>query len=178
MYSFIDGFSGYQQISIAKEAHHNTTFVTEWDYFQYTVMPFGLKNAPIVFSRVFVAMFKEFIQRFLQVYMDDWTVYGLIRDHLDNLQLIIERYRQHQIALNSKKCIFCVSFGMLLGHIICKEGLLVDPVKITLILNLPPSTNVKMLRAMLGNTRYYHNFIKGYTAITAPMEKLRKKDAT
>ena len=85
MYSFTDGFLGYQQIQIAKEDHHKTTFVTEWGCFQYTVMPFGLKNPPTIFCCVVVTVFKYFIQKFLQVYMDDWTVYGLIRDHLDNL---------------------------------------------------------------------------------------------
>ena len=68
-------------------------FVTEWGCFQYTVMPFGLKNPLAVFSQVVVAVFKYFIQKFLQVYMDDWTVYGLIRDHIDNLQLMLERCR-------------------------------------------------------------------------------------
>ena len=67
---------------------------------------------------------------------------------------------------------------MLLGHIICKEVMLVNSVKITLILNLPPPTNVKMIWATLGNTGYYRKFIKGYATITAPMEKLLKKDAT
>ena len=109
--------------------------------------------------------------------MDDWIVYGLAKDHLHNLRLILERCRQHQIALNSKKCIFYAPFGILLGHIVCKEGLLVDLEKIALILSLPPPTNVNMLRATLGHTGYYHKFIRGYTAITAPMEKLLKKDA-
>ena len=65
MYSFIDGFSGYHQIQIAKEDCHKTTFVTEWGYFQYTFMLFGLKNAPAVFSHVDVTVFKYFIQKFL-----------------------------------------------------------------------------------------------------------------
>ena len=81
----MDGFSGYHQIRIVKENFHKTTFVIEWGCFQYTVTPFGLKNAPTVFSCVVVVVFKDFIQKFLHVYMDDWTVYGLIRDHLDNL---------------------------------------------------------------------------------------------
>ena len=75
MYSFVDGFYGYHQIRITKEDRHNTTFVTEWGCFKYTVMFFGLKNAPAIFSRVVVATFKDFIQNFLVVYMDDWTVY-------------------------------------------------------------------------------------------------------
>ena len=65
MYSFTDGFSGYHQIKIAKEDHHKTTFVTEWDCLQYTVIPFGLKNAPTIFSRVVITAFKYFIQKFM-----------------------------------------------------------------------------------------------------------------
>ena len=66
---------------------------------------------------------------------------------------------------------------MLLGHIICKQGLLVDPMKIALILSLPLSTNVKQLRATLGHTGCYYKFICGFVVITAPMERLLKKDA-
>ena len=95
MYSFMDGFSGYHQIRIEKEDCHKNTFVIEWGIFQYIVMPFGINNALEIFSRVVVAVFKDFIQKFLQVYMDDWTIYGLIRDHLNNLRLMIERCQHH-----------------------------------------------------------------------------------
>ena len=77
--------------------------------------------------------------------MDDWTMYGLIKDHLENLRLMLERCQQHHIMLNSKNCIFCAPFGILLGHIVCKKGLLVDPAKIALILSFPPLKNVNML---------------------------------
>ena len=86
--------------------------------------------------------------------MDDWTVYGLIRDHLDNLRLMLERCRQLHITLISKNCIFDAPSGMILGHIVCKEGLLVDLAKIALILSLPPTMNVKILQATLGHTGY------------------------
>jgi hypothetical protein len=67
----MDGFSGYHQIKIVQEDRYKTTFATEWGCYQYTVMPFGLKNAPTIFSRVVVATFKEFIHKFLEVYLDD-----------------------------------------------------------------------------------------------------------
>ena len=140
------------------------------------MMPFGLKNTPTIFSRVVVTAFKYFIQNFLQVYMDDLTFYGLIRDHLENLWLMLERCWQHHIALKSKKCIFCTPFGMLLGHIVCKQGFLVDSANIVLILSLPPPRNVKQLRAMLGHIGYYHKFIYGYATIRAPMDRFLKKD--
>jgi hypothetical protein len=120
-YSFTDGFSGYHQIKIVQEDRHKTTFVTEWGSYQYTVMPFGLKNAPMVFSRVVVAMFKEFIHKFLEVYLDDWTVFSLLKDHIEVLRMMLDRCRQCHISLNLKKCIFCAPFGILLGHVVCKR---------------------------------------------------------
>ena len=110
--------------------------------------------------------------------MDDWTVYGLAKDHVVNLRLMLERCRKHQISLNLKKCIFYTPFGILLGHIVCKEGMLVNPAKIAIIVDIPPPTTVKQLRVILGHTGYYRKFIKGYAQITTPMEKLLKKDVT
>ena len=133
MYSFNDGFSGYHQIRIAPEDRHKTTFATEMGSFQYIVMPFGLKNAPAMFSRVVISAFKEFIHKFLEVYFDDWTIFGLLKDRIASLRLMLDKCRQHQISLNLKKCIFCAPFGILLGHIVCKQGLMVDPVKIAII---------------------------------------------
>jgi hypothetical protein len=78
-------------------------------------MPFGLKNTPTVFSRVVVAAFKEFIYKFLEVYLDDWTMFSLLKDHVETLRLMLHRCRQFQIYLNLKKCIFCTLFGILLG---------------------------------------------------------------
>jgi hypothetical protein len=71
VYSFTDGFSGYHQIHNSKEDRHKTTFSTEWGSYQYIVMPFGLKNAPTIFSRVVVESFKEFFHKFLEAYIDD-----------------------------------------------------------------------------------------------------------
>jgi hypothetical protein len=87
-YSFTDGFSRYHQIKIAQEDRYKNTFATEWGSYQYTVMPFGLKNAPAFFSRVVVAIFKEFIHKFHEVYLDDWTVFSLLKDHIEVLRLM------------------------------------------------------------------------------------------
>jgi hypothetical protein len=176
-YSFTDGFSGYHQIMIHEADRHKTTFAIEWGFFQYTVMPFGLKNAPAILSRVVVAVFKEFIHKLLEVYFDDWIVFGLLKKHIELLRLMLAKCKQHQISLNLKKSIFYVPFGNLLGHIVCKQGLMVDPAKITIIVNLQPPSSVKQLRTTLGHTGYYRKFIKGYAQITTPMEKLLKHDA-
>ena len=85
IYSFRYGFLGYHQISIAKEDRHKTTFVTKWECFQYIMISFGLKNVPTVFSRIVVIVLKDFIHKFLAVYMDDWTIYVLVKYHTVNL---------------------------------------------------------------------------------------------
>ena len=174
VYSFTDGFPGYNQIRIHEEDMHKTTFATEWGSFQYIVMPFGLKDAPSIFSMVVVEIFKEFIHKFREVYFDDWTVFGLMDKHVGALRLMLAKCREHQISLNLKKCIFCVPFGILLGHVVCRQGLMVDPTKIVIIVNLPPPNSVKQLCTTLGHIGYYKIFIKGYAQITAPMEKLLK----
>ena len=143
--------------------------------FQYTVMPFGLKNAPAIFSRVVISAFKEYIHKFLEVYFDDWTIFGLLKDHITSLRLMLDKCRQHHISLNLKKCIFCAPFWILLRHIVCKQGLMMDLEKIAIIVNLPPPTSVRQLRTTLGHTGYYIKFIKGYAQITASMEKQLKK---
>ena len=89
---------------------------------------------------------------------------------------MLDKCRQHQISLNLKKCIFCAPFGILLGHIVCKQGLMVDPAKIAIIVNFPPPKSVKQLCTTLVHTIYYRKFIKGYAQITTPMEKQLKKD--
>jgi len=90
LYSFTNGFFGYHQIRIALEDRHKTTFAIEWGSYQYTVMPFGLENALAIFSRVVVAKFKGYIHKFLKVYFDDWTVFGLLKRYVTSLRLMLE----------------------------------------------------------------------------------------
>lgn len=66
------------------------TFAMEWGCFQYTVMSFGLKNAPVIFSHVVIATFKEFIHKFLEVYFDVWTMFGLVKRHVASLRLMLD----------------------------------------------------------------------------------------
>ena len=176
-YSFMDKFIGYHQVRIEKEDRINTTFTTEWGLFSYVVMPSGLKNAPTIFSSIVVATFKKIMHKFLEVYLDDQTIFRLLKDHIQVLRLILYRCRQSQISLNLKKCIFHMPFGVLLDHVVCKESMIVDQVKIDVIMDISPPTLVKTLCATLGHIGFYRNFIRNYTQITEPLEKLLRKDA-
>jgi hypothetical protein len=138
-------------------------------------MPFGLKNAPSIFSRVVVEAFKEFLYKFLEAYLDDWTIFSLLKNHIECLRLMLDKCRLWQIELNLKKFIFFSPFAVLLAHIVCKQGLLVDPSKISIIVYLPPPTLVKQLCTVLGHIGYYRKLIKVYAQIIEPMEKPLKK---
>lgn len=149
---FTDGFSGYYQIKIAKEDWNKTTFSAKWGSYQYMIMLFGLKNAPVVFSHVVVATFKDFMHKFLEVYLDDWTIFNLLKKHVQNVRMMLDRCRQLHISLNLNKCIFCSPFGILLGHIVCRDGLIDDPTNVVVIVDLVAPTTVKQLHATLGHT--------------------------
>jgi hypothetical protein len=130
VYSFADGFFGYHQVQIAKEDKKNNTFMTKWGSFSYNVIPFGINNVAVVFSQIVIATFHKFIHKFLEVYLDDWTMYSLLKDHIKLLWLMLDHCKKLHISLNLRQCVFCVPFGNLLGHIVCREGVLVDPTKL------------------------------------------------
>lgn len=138
------------------------TFVIEWGWSKYTVIPFGLKNVLAIFFLILIMAFKDFIHKFLELYFDDWTVFGLVKHHVASLCLTLDMCWRYQIMLNLNKCLFCVPFSVLLGHVVCKQRLKVDPANITVIINLEAPRSVKQLRTTLDHTVYYHKFIKDY----------------
>jgi hypothetical protein len=87
----MDGFLGYHQIKIAPKNMYKAKFGIEWGSYQYIVMPFVLKNSPTIFSRVVIASFKEFIHEVLEVYLDESTMYILLKDHVEILRIMLER---------------------------------------------------------------------------------------
>jgi hypothetical protein len=117
-------------------------------------MPFGLKNAPTIFSKVVVKSFKEFLHIYLEAYFDDWIVFNLLQNHIECLRLMLDKCRKCHISLKLKKCIFFSPFRVLLGNIVCKKGLLVYPSKIAIIVDLPPPTSVRQSHTALGHIGY------------------------
>ena len=115
---------------------------------------------PLLFFFNSSSCFKDDIHKFPEVYFDDWMVYGMVKNLIETLRMMLGRWRQFHIYLNVKKCIFCPPFGVLLSHVICQEGILMDPTKIAIIVNLPPPFLVKQLRTTLGHIGYYRKFIR------------------
>ncbi|KAD4384648.1 hypothetical protein E3N88_24816 [Mikania micrantha] len=176
-YCFLDGFSGYFQIPIAPEDQENTTFTCPYGTYAYRRMPFGLCNAPATFQRCMVAIFQDMIESSMEVFMDDFSVYGDSFDQcLVNLEKMLKRCVETKLMLNWEKCHFMVTEGIVLGHKISRAGIEVDQAKIETISKLPPPSSVKAIRSFLGHAGFYRRFIKDFSKITRPMTHLLEKD--
>ncbi|CAN6677893.1 unnamed protein product [Malus baccata var. baccata] len=176
-YCFLDGYSGYNQIAIAPEDQEKTTFTCSYGTFAYRRMPFGLCNAPATFQWCMISFFSDMVERIIEVFMDDFSVYGSSFDHcLENLKLVLERCKETNLVLNWEKCQFMVKHGIVLGHLISSNGIEVDKAKIDLISKLPPPTSVKGVRSFLGHTGFYRRFIKDFSKISRPLCNLLAKD--
>ena len=112
MYSFLDGFSGYNQICMHPEYQEKTTFVTEWGVFVAVVMTFGLKTVPTTFQRIISEVFGEYIPAFILGFLDDYAVYGMCKGHLHHLRLCLERCHFIQVFLDDNAV-----YGMRKGHL-------------------------------------------------------------
>ena len=150
MLSFMDGFSGYNQIMMAPEDIEKTSFITEWGTYCYRVMPFRLKNARATYQRATTTQFHNMMHRDVEVYVDDMIVKSRDRvDHLAALQTFFERIKRFRLRLNPKKCTFRVTSGKLLGHIVSEWGIEVDLKKIRAILGMPAPRTEREIRGFL-----------------------------
>jgi hypothetical protein len=176
-YCFLDGYSGYNQIEIALEDQEKTTFTCPFGTFAYRRMPFGLCNAPTTFQRCMLSIFSDMVERFLEIFMDDFSVFGdSFDDCLINLEKILSRCEEKNLVLNWKKCHFMVTNGIVLGHIVSSKGIEVDKSKIELIANLPTPKSVKDVRSFLGHAGFYRRFIKDFSVISKPLCNLLTKE--
>ncbi|RVW69244.1 Retrovirus-related Pol polyprotein from transposon 17.6 [Vitis vinifera] len=122
--TFLDGYSGYFQIEIDLEDQEKTTFTCPFGTFAYRRMPFGLCNAPATFQRCMLSIFSDMVERIMEVFMDDITVYGSSYEEcLLHLEAVLQRCIEKDLVLNWEKCHFMVQQGIVLGHIISKKGI-------------------------------------------------------
>ena len=176
-FCFLDGYSGYNQISIAPEDQEKTTFTCPNGTFAFRRMPFGMCNAPATFQRCMMSIFSNLVEDVMEIFMDDFTVYGSSFDQcLKNLETVLQRCQDKQLALNWEKCHFMVTEGIVLGHKISATGLEVDQSKVSIIKTLAPPTTVKGVRSFLGYAGFYKRFIKDFSKIARPICRLLEKD--
>jgi len=177
-YCFLDGSSGYNLIVVNLEDQEKTAFTCPYGVFAYRRMPFGLCHAPITFQRCMLAIFADLVQKSIEVFMDDFSVFGPSFDScLENLDVVLKRCIDTNLVLNWEKCHFMVREGIVLGHRVSSRGIGVNHAKVDVIEKLPPPSNVKGVKSFLGHTAFYRRFIKDFSKIVKPLCNLLVKDA-
>ncbi|GBG92987.1 hypothetical protein CBR_g58072 [Chara braunii] len=160
----IDLRSGYHQIHVVAADQPKTAFRSRFGHYEFTVMPFGLTNAPATFQRAMRDIFRDILEQYVLVYLDDILVYSrTLEEHLRHLRDVLDRLRRHGFYAMLSKCRFAQHKVDFLEHYVSDQGLHMDDAKITSIAEWPAHTSAKQLRSFLGLTSYYSNFIRGYT---------------
>jgi hypothetical protein len=165
-FSKIDLRSGYFQLKIRESDIPKTAFVTRYGQFEFTVMSFGLTNAPAYFMNLMNKIFMDELDKFVVVFIDDILVYSKsIQEHEQHLRVVLEKLRVHRLYAKFSKCEFWLERVAFLGHILTVEGIAVDLEKVKAVSNWQRPTNVSEIRSFLGLAGYYRRFIEGFSKI-------------
>jgi hypothetical protein len=156
VFSKIDLRSGYHQLRIRPSDIPKTAFITKYGLYEFTVMSFGLTNAPAFFMNLMNSVFMDYLGKFVVVFIDDILIYSQSEEeHAGHLRMVLQRLREHQLYAKLSKCEFWIDEVLFLGHIINKEGLVVDPKKVADILNWKAPTDARGLKSFIGMDGHY-----------------------
>lgn len=124
-----------------------------------------------------VSIFSDFLESCIEVFKDDFTVYGSSFDTcLDNLDKVLHRCIETNLVLNYEKCHFMVEQGIVLGHVISNKGIEVDPAKIDVISHFPCPSCVREVRSFLGHAGFYRRFFQDFSKRALPLSNLLQKE--
>ncbi|KAM0860250.1 hypothetical protein ACQ4PT_046658 [Festuca glaucescens] len=175
MLSFLDAYSGYHQVWMAKEDEEKMSFRTTSGIYCYIRMAFGLRNAGATFARLVQIVLKPQLGRNVSAYVDDIVVKSIKEnDHLSDLQETFANLRSVGLKMNQEKCIFGVRSGKLLGFLVSKRGIEVDPNKILAIVNMKPLQSRKQAQRLAGRIAALSRFIAKSAERSLPFFKTLK----
>ena len=158
--SFMDAFSGYNQIKMNPKDQVHTSFITSFGTYCYRVMPFGLKNAGVTFQRCVTEVFKPQLGRNMEVYVDDMIVKTKVAsNHLEDLRETFDRLRFYNMKLNPQKSVFGAASGKFLGCMVSRRGIEANPEKIKAILEMQPPSSVKDMQRLAGQVAALGRFV-------------------
>ena len=163
-FSKLDLQSGYHQIRIAEDdgSIQRTAFRTRYGHYEWSVLPFGLANAPATFQQLMNDILRPYLDQFVIVYLDDICIYSKTKEeHLEHLDKVLTILEQHRLFVGLDKCSFGVQEMEFLGHVVGTDGVKVDPKKVQAVKDWPTPKDVKEVRSFLGLTGYFRRFIRG-----------------
>jgi hypothetical protein len=171
----IDLQSGYHQVRIRDEDINKTAF-RRYGHYHFTVVSFGLSNSPAVFMFLMNGVFKNYLDKFVIVFLENILVYSKIEEeHEQHLRMVLQVLREHQLYAKLSKCSFYQRQIHYLGHIISEEGILVDLEKVQAIREWPAPRNVTKVRSFMGLEGYYRRFMVGFSRIAHSITSLQRK---
>ena len=176
-FSTLDLKSGYWQVGMEHGDREKTAFTIGTGLWQFTVMPFGLCNAPATFERLMEVVLKGLSWKTCLVYLDDIIVVGRsFQEHLKNLEEVFGRLRAANLKLSPKKCCIFQEEVRYLGHVVSRNGVAVDPDKTKVVHEWPEPRDKHEVRSFLGLCTYYRRFVPGFANIAKPLTRLTEEN--
>ncbi|KAL0562097.1 hypothetical protein IC582_002547 [Cucumis melo] len=178
VFSKIDLWSGYHQLRIKDGDVPKTAFRSRYGHYEFIVMSFGLTNAPAVFMDLMNRVFREFLDTFVIVFIDDILIYSKTEaEHEEHLRIVLETLRDNKLYAKFSKCEFWLKQVSFLGHVVSKAGVSVDPAKIEAVTGWTRPSTVSEVRSFLGLVGYYRRFVENFSRIATPLTQLTRKGA-
>lgn len=172
-FSVMDLKSGYYQVEVAEEDKHKTAFVCPLGFFEFNRMPQGVTNAPSTFQRLMEKCVGDLHLNEVLVFLDDLIVFSkTLEEHETRLMKVLTRLKECGLKLSPEKCHFFKSSVKYLGHVVDADGVHTDPEKISALKDWPRPSTRRELKCFLGFAGYYRRFVKGYSKIAKPLNRL------
>ncbi|KAH7478801.1 Transposon Tf2-9 polyprotein [Fusarium oxysporum f. sp. matthiolae] len=176
-FSRIDIVSAFNNLRIEKGQEYLTAFRTRFGLYESLVMPFGLTGAPATFQRYINDALREHLDIFCTAYLDDILIYSRTREeHIEHLKMVLQKLRAAGLFANPAKCEFLVKETKFLGLIVGQEGIRMDPAKVETVKDWKTPTCLTDVQAFIGFGNFYRRFIRDFSKLTAPLNRLTKKD--
>ncbi|KAL0187127.1 hypothetical protein M9458_018797, partial [Cirrhinus mrigala] len=174
----LDLRSAYNLIRIREGDKWKTAFSTSSGHYEYCVMPFGLANSPSVFQSFINDVFRDMLDRWVIVYIDDILIYSSsLQEHILHVRAVLQRLIKHQLYAKAEKWEFHQMSISFLGYIISHEGVSMDEAKVRAVTEWPQPQTLKELQRFLGFANFYRRFIRGFSLIAAPLTSMTKRSS-
>uniref|UniRef100_A0A8C5QDJ5 Gypsy retrotransposon integrase-like protein 1 n=1 Tax=Leptobrachium leishanense TaxID=445787 RepID=A0A8C5QDJ5_9ANUR len=175
IFSKIDLRGAYNLVCIREGDEWKTAFRTRYGHFEYVVMPYGLCNAPATFQHLVNDIFRDLLDRFVVIYLDDILIYSpTLEEHRKTVKEVLSRLRNHKLYAKLDKCSFDQSRISFLGYVLSPGKLEMDPEKVSAIHSWPTPTNKKEVQRFLGFANFYRKFIRNFSHLVQPLTRLTK----
>ena len=177
IFSKIDLRSAYNLLRVKEGDEWKTAFRTKYGLFESLVMPFGLANAPAYFQCFVNETFRDMLNRFVVIYLDDFLIFSEDEvSHDTHVRAVLQRLRENKLYAKLEKCQFSVRSIKFLGYYIDSNGITCNQDKVKSVLEWPVPQSKRQLQVFLGLANYLRKFVEGFSKIAAPLHWLCKKE--